>query len=159
MRVPRRRKYLPVFVLCLSLLILSAQAQDRAQGLGVARNASLNGSIPQLYEKWLHEDVRWIITDQERADFKSLSTDKQRDDFVIAFWKRRNPTPGSPENRFKETHYQRIAYANQHFAAGIPGWKTDRGRIYIVYGPPDELEYHSQGRPQPSNTLENSPYP
>lgn len=94
------------------------------------------------YQKWLNEDVRWIITPQERAQFQKLSTDQQRDDFIVAFWERRDPTPGTPENEFKEEHYQRLAFANQHFAANIPGWESDRGRIYIVYGPPDSIEVH-----------------
>jgi len=93
-----------------------------------------------VYKKWLEEDVRWIITDSERSEFMRLSTDKQRDQFVEAFWLRRDPTPGTPENEFKEEHYRRIAYSNIHFASGVPGWKTDRGRVYIVYGPPDEID-------------------
>ncbi len=92
------------------------------------------------YKKWLREDVRWIISDQERADFKKLSDDKQRDQFIEAFWARRNPFPGEAINLFKEEHYRRIAYVNEHFAAGIiPGWKTDRGRFYIMYGAPDRI--------------------
>jgi GWxTD domain-containing protein len=91
-------------------------------------------------KKWLNEDVVYIITDQERTDFKKLTTDTQRDEFVEQFWERRNPTPGSPENTFKEEHYRRTAYANTQFAAALPGWKTDRGRIYIVYGPPDKID-------------------
>ena len=87
------------------------------------------------YKKWLDEDVAWIITDEERAAFKQLSNDEERDNFIEAFWQRRDPTPDTEENEFKEEHYRRIAYANEHFAAGIPGWKTDRGRIYIMYGP------------------------
>jgi GWxTD domain-containing protein len=102
------------------------------------------------YKKWLDEDVRWIITDQERADFRNLSTDDQQDKFVVAFWNRRNPVPGAAENTFKEEHYRRIAYSNQHFAEGIPGWKTDRGRFYITYGPPDKVVRHpSSTKPQP----------
>jgi len=93
-------------------------------------------AVREIYKKWLEEDVAWIITGQERADFVKLSTDKQRDEFVVAFWERRNPRPGSSENKFKEQHYRRLAYANTHFAAGVPGWKTDRGRMYILYGPP-----------------------
>ncbi len=102
------------------------------------------------YRKWLNEDVIWIITDKERADFKKLSDDKQRDQFVQAFWERRNPT-GAPENTSREEHYRRIAYANKQFAAGIvPGWKTDRGRFYIMYGPPDKVTRHlSSDKPRP----------
>jgi GWxTD domain-containing protein len=93
-------------------------------------------TVKEIYKKWLEQDVAWIITGQERADFVKLSTDKQRDEFVVAFWERRNPTPGSSKNKFKEQHYRRLAYANTHFAASVPGWKTDRGRMYILYGPP-----------------------
>jgi GWxTD domain-containing protein len=91
----------------------------------------------KLYEKWLDEDVRWIITDQEHADFKKLSNNKQRDQFIERFWDRRNPNPGAPENDFKEEHYRRLSYVNQHFAQGVPGWKTDRGKFYVMYGKPE----------------------
>jgi GWxTD domain-containing protein len=92
------------------------------------------------YKKWLREDVRWIISDQERADFKKLSDHKQRDQFIEAFWERRSPSPGEATNLFKEEHYRRIAYVNEHLATRIiPGWKTDRGRFYIMYGPPDKI--------------------
>lgn len=94
------------------------------------------------YTKWLNEDVAYIITDRERAAFKSLTTDAEREHFIEQFWLQRDPTPGTVENEFKEEHYRRIAYANEHYAADIPGWKTDRGRIYIVYGPPDEIDSH-----------------
>jgi GWxTD domain-containing protein len=95
------------------------------------------------YTKWLIEDVAYIIRDDERAAFKSLQSDPEREHFIEQFWQRRDPTPGTPENEFKEEHYRRIAYSNEHFATVIPGWKTDRGRIYIVYGPPDEKESHT----------------
>ncbi|SPE29682.1 Peptidase M56, BlaR1 [Candidatus Sulfopaludibacter sp. SbA6] len=97
------------------------------------------------YRKWMNEDVAYIITDAERAAFKNLQTDEEREHFIEQFWLRRDPTPGTPENEFKEEHYRRIAYANEHFASKIPGWKTDRGRIYITYGPPDEIESHRSG--------------
>jgi GWxTD domain-containing protein len=99
------------------------------------------------YMKWLEEDVRWIITEKERQAFLSLQTDEERQKFIEQFWLRRDPTPGTPENEFKEEHYRRIQYANDHFASqsGIPGWRTDRGRIYIVFGPPDEMDVHPQG--------------
>lgn len=97
------------------------------------------------YKKWLNEDVRWIITGEELQAFKQLSNDEERDNFIEQFWARRDPTPDTVENEFKEEHYRRIAYANEHYAAGIPGWKTDRGRIYVVWGPPDEVESHPSG--------------
>src|SRR5437016_1490130 len=97
------------------------------------------------YKKWLDEDVAWIITDEERAAFKQLSNDEERDQFIEAFWQRRDPTPDTEENEYKEDHYARIAYANEHFPAGIPGWKTDRGRIYIMFGKADEVESHPSG--------------
>src|SRR5262249_11814189 len=95
---------------------------------------ALKQELSKPYKKWLDEDVSYIITDEERAAFRQLSNDEERDNFIEAFWQRRDPTPDTEENEFKEEHYQRIAYANEHFAAGVPGWKTDRGRIYIVFG-------------------------
>ena len=97
------------------------------------------------YKKWLNQDVVWIITDEERAAFKKLSNDEERDQFIEQFWLRRDPTPDTVENEYKEDHYRRIAYANEHFASGIPGWKTDRGRMYIMFGPPDNIESHPAG--------------
>ncbi len=115
------------------------------------------------YKKWLDEDVRWIITDEERSAFKQLSNDEERDQFIEAFWQRRDPTPDTIENEFKEEHYRRIAYANEHFPAGIPGWKTDRGRMYIMYGPADEIESHPSGgtydRPMEEGGGTTSTYP
>ena len=97
------------------------------------------------FKRWLDEDVRYIITGDERKVFVQLSTDEERENFIESFWMRRDPTPDSMENEYKEEHYRRIAYANERFASGIPGWKTDRGRIYIAYGPPDENESHPSG--------------
>jgi len=90
------------------------------------------------YQKWLNEDVAYLITDQERRDFLALNSDADRDQFIEKFWQRRDP-PGSGPNVFKQEYYRRIAYANEHFASSVPGWKTDRGRIYITYGPPDQI--------------------
>ncbi len=124
---------------------------------------NLNVELSKTYKKWLNEDVVWIITDQERAAFKQLSNDEERDNFIEAFWQRRDPTPDTEENEYKEEHYRRIAYANEHFAAGIPGWKTDRGRIYIMYGPPDEIDSHPSGgtyeRPMEEGGGETSTFP
>jgi len=128
-----------------------------------ANAKALKQELGKTYKKWLDEDVRWIITDEERAAFKQLSNDEERDQFIEAFWARRDPTPDTPENEFKEEHYRRIAYANEHFAAGIPGWKTDRGRIYIMYGPADEVESHPSGgtyeRPMEEGGGTTSTYP
>jgi GWxTD domain-containing protein len=103
--------------------------------------------LPNPYQHWLREDVVYIINDQERAAFERLQTNEEREHFIEQFWQRRDPTPGTVENEFKEEHYRRIAYANQQFTdpAGLAGWKTDRGRVYIVYGPPDEKETHPSG--------------
>jgi GWxTD domain-containing protein len=97
------------------------------------------------YKKWLEQDVIYIISSEERAAFKQLSNDEERDQFIETFWQRRDPTPDTIENEYKEEHYRRIAYANEHFGAGAPGWKTDRGRVYIIHGAPDEIESHASG--------------
>jgi len=123
----------------------------------------LRKELESPYKKWLNEDVVYIITDEEKTAFKRLQTDDEREQFIEQFWLRRDPTPDTEENEFKEEHYRRIAYANDHFASGIPGWKTDRGRIYIVYGPPDEIESHPSGgtyeRPMEEGGGETSTYP
>jgi GWxTD domain-containing protein len=123
----------------------------------------LKKELSPTYRKWLEEDVVWIITDEERAAFKQLSNDEERDNFIEAFWQRRDPTPDTEENEYKEEHYQRIAYANEHFAAGIPGWKSDRGRIYIMFGKPDEIDSHPSGgtyeRPMEEGGGETSTFP
>lgn len=94
------------------------------------------------FSAWLNEDVVYIVTPAERKAFNALATDEERTHFIAQFWDRRNPVPGDPRNQFKEEHYRRIAYVNEHFSDRLPGWKTDRGRVYITYGPPDELEQH-----------------
>jgi GWxTD domain-containing protein len=111
----------------------------------IAQQKALRQELKGEYKKWVDEDVRWIITDQELQAFKSLSNDEERDQFIENFWLRRNPNPDSPENEYREEHYARIAYANEHFAAGKPGWKTDRGHIYIAFGKPDNIDSHPSG--------------
>jgi GWxTD domain-containing protein len=148
-----------------------AQPTDEADPLKRAPNdkqkkqqkRNLNIELSKTYKKWLNEDVVWIITDEERAAFKQLSNDEERDNFIEAFWQRRDPTPDTEENEYKEEHYRRIAYANEHFAAGIPGWKSDRGRIYIMYGAADEVDSHPSGgtyeRPMEEGGGETSTFP
>jgi GWxTD domain-containing protein len=97
------------------------------------------------YKSWLEQDVPYIISDEESKAFRSLGNDEERDAFIEQFWLRRNPDPDSPENEFREEHYRRIAYANEHFAAGKPGWKTDRGHVYIAWGKPDSIDAHPSG--------------
>jgi GWxTD domain-containing protein len=109
------------------------------------REEKLRKELETPYRKWLNEDVTYIITDEERKAFRGLNTDDEREQFIEQFWLRRDPSPDSMENEFKEEHYRRIAYANERFASGIPGWKADRGRIYITFGPPDEIEDHPSG--------------
>jgi GWxTD domain-containing protein len=127
----------------------SSQQQDQSGGKkSKAKGQSDKQLLKELdsqYKKWLDEDVVYIISTEERNAFIHLQTNEEREQFIEAFWQRRNPDPDSPENTFKEEHYRRIAYANEHFASGVPGWKTDRGRIYIAWGPPDERETHTAG--------------
>src|SRR5437588_6955197 len=119
--------------------------------------------VGDSYKKWLENDVKWIITGEELQAFKQLSNDEERDQFIEQFWLRRDPTPDTVENEYKDEHYRRIAYANEHFASGIPGWRTDRGRIYIVFGPPDTIDSHPSGgsydRPQEEGGGSTSTYP
>lgn len=119
--------------------------------------------VSEQYRTWLEQDVPYIITDEERQAFMALSNDEERDNFIEQFWLRRDPTPDTVENEFKEEHYRRIAYANEHFAAGVQGWRTDRGKMYIMYGPADEIESHPSGglyvRPTEEGGGTTSTYP
>jgi GWxTD domain-containing protein len=101
--------------------------------------------VKKIYREWPDKDVAYIITDAERSAFKKLATDEEREQFIEGFWQRRDPDPDTDENEYKEEYYERIAYANEHYASGIPGWKTDRGRIYITFGKPDSVESHPSG--------------
>src|SRR5260370_1131569 len=170
-----------VAVLCLTGVVSKAVADDKKkkgdssseQRETVAKpmtekerkrkEKQLQKELETPYKKWLNEDVAYIITDEERKAFKQLNTDEERQNFIEQFWLRRDPTPDTEENEFKEEHYRRIAYANEHYASGIPGWKADRGRIYIVYGPADEIESHPSGgsyqRPIEEGGGETSTYP
>ncbi|MGC2663214.1 MAG: GWxTD domain-containing protein [Candidatus Acidiferrales bacterium] len=127
------------------------------------RDKDLFNELDSQYKKWLNEDVVYIISPEERSAFLHLQTNEEREQFIEAFWQRRNPDPDSAENTFKEEHYRRIAYTNEHFSSGIPGWKTDRGRIYIMWGPPDEIQSHPSGgsydRPAEEGGGETSTYP
>jgi GWxTD domain-containing protein len=113
--------------------------------LASGQDSRLRKELSASYTRWLDQDVAYIITGEERAAFKKLQNDEEREQFVEQFWLRRDPTPDSLENEYREEHYRRIAYANEHFASGIPGWRTDRGRIYIAWGPPDERDTHPSG--------------
>src|SRR6204780_4338423 len=133
-------------------------AKERRQ-----RESKLHKELDTPYKKWLDEDVTYIIPPEERSAFLRLQTNEEREQFIEQFWLRRNPDPDSAENTFKEEHYRRIAYANEHFSSGIPGWKTDRGRIYIMWGPADEVQSHPSGgsyeRPSSEGGGETSTYP
>jgi len=121
---------------------LKRQRSDKEQ---FSAQKELKKELHGAYKTWLEQDVAYIISDEERKAFKNLSNDEEREAFIENFWLRRNPNPDSPENEFRDEHYRRIQYANDHFAAGKPGWKTDRGHIYISFGKPDSIDSHPSG--------------
>jgi GWxTD domain-containing protein len=139
---------------------LKRQRTDKQRGLA-EKNTRIE--LSHAYKSWLDQDVTYIISDEERKAFHNLSNDEERDAFIEQFWLRRNPNPDSPENEFREEHYRRIAYANEHFAAGKPGWKTDRGHIYISFGKSDSIDSHPSGgsyeRPMEEGGGETSTFP
>src|SRR5882762_3202832 len=137
---------LVLFPLVLAGASLFGFAQDPRQTQDpMEKPRNVKPELKKAYKDWLEKDVAYIITDEERRAFKKLATDEERERFIEEFWRRRDPDPDTDENEFKEEYYERIAYANEHFASGIPGWKTDRGRIWIMYGKPDERETHPMG--------------
>jgi GWxTD domain-containing protein len=106
---------------------------------------NIKPELKKAYKDWIEKDVAYIITDEERKAFKKLATDEEREQFIEQFWRRRDPDPDTDENEYREQYYERIAYANEHYTSGRPGWMTDRGRIYIKFGKPDEVESHPNG--------------
>jgi GWxTD domain-containing protein len=137
--------------------------RERSDKEKFAAQKAVRQELKGAYKTWLNQDVVWIISDDEAKSFKTLSNDEERDAFIEQFWLRRNPNPDSPDNEFREEHYRRIAYANEHFAAGKPGWKTDRGHIYISFGKPDSIDSHPSGgsyeRPMEEGGGETSTFP
>src|SRR6267154_2653890 len=153
------------------LMAQQAQTPDPAaastpQKLTKEQKKKMGRALKELdaqYKQWLSEDVIYIISPEERTAFLQLSTSEEREQFIEQFWLRRSSNPDLPENDFKEEHYRRIAYTNEHFASGIPGWRTDRGRMYIMWGPADEVESHPTGgtydRPMDEGGGSTSTYP
>jgi GWxTD domain-containing protein len=137
--------------------------RERSDKEKFAAQKAVRQELKGAYKSWLEQDVAYIITDEERKSFRNLSNDEEREAFIEQFWLRRNPDPDSPENEYREEHYRRIAYANEHFAAGKPGWRTDRGRIYIAWGKPDDIDSHPSGgsynRPMEEGGGETSTFP
>ena len=137
---------LAVFMLCLSASVLFAQPPDKTKSGDPNDNPrNVKPELKQAYKKWLENDVAYIITNEERKAFKALATDEERENFIESFWRRRDPDPDTEENEYREEYYERIAYANEKFTSGIPGWKTDRGRVYIAWGKPDSIESRPAG--------------
>src|SRR5881392_719418 len=164
-----------VFSLAICLpAALAQQAQDQQDSSAMPAPKKLDKEtkkkmkrtlkeLDNAYRQWLTEDVTYIITPEERNAFLQLDTNEEREQFIEQFWLRRSINPDLPDNDFKEEHYRRIAYANEHYASGIPGWKTDRGRMYIMWGPPDEIDSHPTGgtydRPMEEGGGSTSTYP
>jgi GWxTD domain-containing protein len=127
-----------------TLLSISAVAQQQSQKAHL--EFSSQSDLKEVYNKWLNEDVAYIITAEEERVFRQLKSDEERERFIEVFWLRRDPMPDTAKNEFREEHYERLAYANQNFALdGLPGYRTDRGLIYITNGKPDEIQKSASG--------------
>src|SRR4030043_293905 len=107
--------------------------------------------LPAVYKKWLEEEVVYIISSLEKQVFEKLQTDRERAPFIEAFWKQRDPSPGTTENEFRPQHLRRVNYANHCLGrqSPIPRWKTGGGRIYIILGEPNDIQ-HFESRQQTS---------
>src|SRR6266481_3187926 len=167
-----RTLFVSIFSIAIAIPAVSAQqSQDTGappapQKLNKETKRKMRKSLKELdsaYKQWLTEDVTYIISPDERNAFLQLDTNEKREQFIEQFWLRRSSNPDLPEHDFKEEHYRRIAYANEHYASGIPGWRTDRGRTYIIWGPADEVDSHPTGgtydRPMNEGGGSTSTYP
>ncbi len=151
--------YCTLLIVSVTLLAGVLAPEGRAQDADMSRQEEK----VDYYKKWLEEDVVYIISDDEKSVFQQLRTEEEREQFIEQFWFRRDPDPRSANNEFKEEHYRRIAYANERFASGVPGWVTDRGRIYIIHGPPHEIDSRPTGgtysRPNHEGGGDTTTYP
>lgn len=138
---------LPILILSIGSVSAFAQKdKDKEPSQDISDKVrKVKPELKEAYKKWRNTDVAYIITKEEKRAFDALVTDEERENFIENFWRRRDPNPDTEENEYREEYYERIAYANEHFASGIPGWKTDRGRIYIAWGKPDSVESHPSG--------------
>jgi GWxTD domain-containing protein len=135
-----------VAVIALGIGALASGQSATEKTVAQEQAAGTHEAMPTVYRKWVDEDVLWIITTEETKQFMKLENNRERDEFIKHFWERRSQeTPGGPRDTFRTEYYRRIAYANQHFAASAAGWKSDRGRIYILYGPPNSIDAHPAG--------------
>lgn len=146
-----------------SSVLVAQKDKDRPSQDPTDKARTVKEELNKAYKRWLSEDVAYIITKEERRAFMALQTDEERENFIENFWRRRDPNPDTEENEFREEYYERIAYANERFTSGIPGWRTDRGRIYIAWGKPDSIESHPAGgsyeRPSYEGGGSTSTYP
>jgi GWxTD domain-containing protein len=144
-----RKKELKMRRILLSIgiaALLSIPVVSRQQSQKAFHDSSSQSALSDVYTKWLNEDVVYIITTEEERFFRQLKSDGERERFIFEFWVRRDPMRETDKNEFRKEHYERIAYTNQNFAVdGLPGWRTDRGRIYITYGKPDEIKKSASG--------------
>ncbi len=138
------RALLAVIISVIFCISLFGQGNDQPQDV-TQKPRKVKKEMSKVYKDWLNKDVAYIITPEEKKAFLALETDEERENFIENFWRRRDPNPDTEENEFREEYYERIAYANEHFTSGIPGWKTDRGRIYIMFGKPDSIESYPAG--------------
>ena len=151
-------------IAALGVIAVWAQPPDKKNPNDPTGKARVVGKeVNDVYKKWKNNVVAYIITNEEKKAFDALKTDEERENFIENFWRRRDPNPDTEENEYRDQYYERIAYANEHFASGIPGWKTDRGRIYIAWGKADSVESHPSGgsydRPSYEGGGSTSTYP
>ncbi len=140
-----RNAALTVSILATSVTFGFAQDKEKPSEDPTTKARKVGKEKDKIYSQWTSKDVEYIITGDEKKAYKALKTDEERENFIENFWRRRDPDPDTEENEYREEYYERIAYANEHYASGIPGWKTDRGRIYITFGKPDGIETHPTG--------------
>jgi GWxTD domain-containing protein len=102
--------------------------------------------LAKLLEEWPERYVKWILTSSERNAYRALATDEERLEFIELFWARRDPNPETPENEYRREYLERYAFVANRLSAGRPGWSTDRGRLYLILGPPHSMQQNPMGR-------------
>ena len=119
---------------------MDAQRKEQQVASNTGRVYSIYESMAPIQIENELQYIRYIATKEEKKIIKSLKDLDAKKSFLVEFWAKRDPDPDRPGNKFRDEYLERVRFANKQFSGMEEGWKTDFGRVYILYGPPTNVE-------------------